>query len=845
MRKIVFAVSSILILCAGYTIGLVSTITEEHDSEEGEIPSDWFFMQRAYPYGKIDQEGYIKAVSEANTRRQAKRSEMLMGWGSWEFAGPVNIGGRINDIEMHASDQQTVFLGTASGGVFRSQDAGATWTSIFDDQPSLSIGDIAIAPSDKNIIYVGTGEPNAGGGSITYDGNGLYRSADGGTSWTHIGLDKGGSTGKIVVDPADPNTVYTAQMGNLFADNAERGIFKTSDGGTTWQKILFVSDSTGAIDLVMDPLHPDTLYAAMWERVRRYDRRTYGGATSAIYRSYDGGVNWTKLSSNLPSGANVGRIGIDISRSSPNILYSVVADSHGDYLGGFKSSDNGNTWTQTATGSLNSNFNGVGWWFSKIFIHPSNPSKVYTCGLSLYESVNGGSSWSKFTSSLHADQHCFFIHPQNTNLCLLASDGGLYTSTNAGVSWNHASDLPITQFNTCEVDYKNPTHLYGGAQDNHVIRTLTGNLNDWTNVTNEDGFAVLVDPTNSNTIYASTQYGALERSTNGGTSTVPILSGMTYSTDRHNWCTPVVMDPSTPSTLYYGSQKLYMTTNKGTNWTPISPDLTHGKFVASSVYATISAIAVSKSNPQVVYVGTDDARVCMTPDGGNTWSDLSAGLPNRYVTRIAVDPADAQKAFVTFSGYKYNDSLAHVFKTVNGGSSWQDISSDLPNVPVNDIIIDPVLANVLYVATDAGVYYTLDLGNHWDILGDKLPNVPVTDLTLHNPTRYLIAATYGRSMYKYNLGMTVGTEGSSPSSDEINVYPNPFYSSTTLHLNNSLMNGTFELYTISGRLVKRIDELSGEKIILNRENLPAGIYFVRLSQNGKTVGTHKLVLVDR
>jgi len=836
MRKIIYSVFFLLLLFVTYAIVehltekdyQASTLKTQPGNQEGEIPSDWFFTQRAYPAGKIDHEAYFQAVSEASKAREAKRSEKSAMWGSWVFAGPENIGGRINDIEMHASDQQTIFLGTASGGVFRSTNAGVNWTPIFDDQPSLSIGDMAIAPSNKNIIYVGTGEPNAGGGSITYDGNGIYRSSDGGNTWVHKGLDNGRSTGKVVVHPTNPDIVFTAQMGNLFGDNNDRGIFKTTDGGTTWQKVLFVSDSTGGIDLVINPAKPDTLYAAMWERVRRHNRRTYGGATSAIYRSYDGGANWTKLTNGLPSGSNVGRIGIDISRSSPSILYAVVADKAGAYLGGYKTSNNGDTWTSTATGSLNNNFNGVGWWFSKIFVHPTNSSKVYTCGLSLYESVNSGSTWSKFTTSLHADQHCLFIHPQNINLCLLANDGGLYISTNTGATWNHVNNLPITQFNTCEVDFTNPTHLYGGTQDNHVIRTSTGQLDDWTNITNEDGFVVLVDPTNSNTIYACTQYGALERSTNGGTSTIPILSGITYSTDRKNWCTPVVMDPTTSSTLYYGSQRLYKTINKGTNWTPISTDLTKGIFVGSSVYATISAIAVSKSNSNVVYVGTDDAKVWRTIDGGTTWNDLSSGLPDRYVTRIAVDPLDAQKAFVTFSGYKHNDPLAHVFKTTDGGSSWQDISSNLPNAPVNDVIIDPQLPNVLYVATDVGVYYTLDLGINWDILGDQLPNVPITDLTLHNPTRYLVAATYGRSMYKYDLGTTVSLNDPAVSPDEVIVFPNPFRDVLNIHC--SAPDASVEILDLKGRRVKMLHRNPADALSWDGKNeegaeQPAGVYF--------------------
>lgn len=832
MKKIVPAF--LFTACVTLTVYCLYYWRNNTVAENTSRPSDWFFYQRSYPSGKINTDAYYQAVEQTNLRRIENRSVKNAAWGSWKLVGPVNVGGRITTVAMHASDQQIVFAGTASGGVFRSNDQGTTWKSVFDEQLSLSIGDLAIAPSDKNIIYVGTGEANGGGGSVTYDGNGIYKSTDGGNTWAHMGLANGRNTGKILVHPTDPNIVYTAQMGSLFADNPDRGIFKSSNGGQTWQKVLFVSDSTGGIDLLIHPAKPETLYAAMWERVRRHDRRSYGGISSGIYRSYDGGSNWTKLTSGLPSGANVGRIGIAISPVSPATIFAVAASNTGDLLGTYKSNNNGDSWT-TVGSMTSSNYDGIGWWFAKIFTHPTSASKAYELGLNLYETTNGGTSWKKFPSSgVHVDQHSLYIHPQNTNLYVLGNDGGIYISKDAGANWTHVESLPITQFYACEVDYQNTKKIYGGAQDNHITRTSTGSVNDWAMMIHGDGFTVLVDPTNTKTFYGLTQFGVLEKSTNDGTSTSFAMSGIA-SGDRKNWSTPLFMHPGNSSVLYYGTQKVYKTTDKGASWTAISGDLTKGISPDSYPFATITALASAASDDKVVYAGTDDGKVWMTADAGANWKDISAGLPNRYVTRLAISSSDALTAYVTFSGYRNNETLAHVFKTTDGGNSWADISSNLPDAPVNDIILDPQIAGVYYLATDAGVYYTLDNGTSWDVLGDSLPNVPVTDLCLHNPSRYLYAATYGRSMHKYYLGSSVETKGVEHNIAPLTPYPNPFINKVTIRC--SIKNATVEVYDLNGRKLKTLSESANNLFSWDGKDekgaaLPPGTYICSMKAPG-------------
>jgi photosystem II stability/assembly factor-like uncharacterized protein len=799
---LLIVVSAFLSLLAYFSIDYFAKSSNEGNPE---FPNEWFFMQRAYPRGEINYNVYFRSVKTAQSLKQgmiaAKDTSV------WEPAGPVNIGGRLSDVEMHPSDFETIYAGAASGGVYKSIDAGQNWIPVFDDALSLSVGDIAIAPSDPNIIYVGTGEANAGGGSQTYDGVGIYKSVDAGQTWLYCGLPGSRNVGRMAVHPANPEILYVAAMGNLFAENPERGIYKTSDGGQNWENVLYVSDSTGGIDIVIHPNNPDTLYAAMWERVRRPDRRSYGGLTCGIYRTYNGGLTWEELTDGLPSpGANIGRIGIDISLSEPATLYAIYADKIGFFEGLYKSTNNGNSWVQTNDGALADCFTSYGWWFGRISVDPVDPNIAYVIGFDLYKTSNGGNSWSNISSwDVHVDQHELFIHPQNHNFLVLGNDGGLYISENGGGDWSWINNLPVTQFYTCETDQQFPERLYGGTQDNGTNRTMTGNTDDWQNIYGGDGFYVLVDPENNNYVYAEYQYGNFARSTNGGGSFNTAMNGISTS-DRKNWCTPVELDPTNPEILYYGANRLYKSVNRAASWTVISTDLTNGPGI-NLTYGTITAISVSPVNPEIVYVGTDDGNVWVSAESGTGWEYLSANLPDRWVTRIAADPLYENTAYITFSGYRWDEYLPHIFKTTDKGQNWEDISGNLPEMPINDVIIDPENNSRLYVATDAGVYVLDSPSQSWNMLGSNLPNVPVNDLTLHNDSRKLIAATFGRSMYTYDLYQdTVSTSSSFPVKNNyklnIDIYPNPFAEKVNIVVTGAEEQfGTLEIFNFSGKKV--------------------------------------------
>jgi photosystem II stability/assembly factor-like uncharacterized protein len=593
----------------------------------------------------------------------------------------------------------------------------------------------------------------------------------------------------------------------------------------------------------------------MWERIRKPDSRTYGGPTCGLYRTSDGGETWSELTNGLPNNSpTVGRIGISISSSSPNIIYAIYADNIGYFAGVYVSTNGGDSWARTNDGSLSSLFSSFGWWFGNIRVDPVNPNNVFVLGLDVYKTTNAGNSWFYSSGSMHVDQHGLYVHPQNNSFVVAGNDGGIYKSTNGGSSWTKFSIMPITQFYTCEVDYQIPQRLYGGTQDNGTNRTLTGNLNDWNRIYGGDGFYVLVDPTDNNFVYAESQYGGFGRSTNGGSNFTYGLNGVSGS-DRFNWSTPYIIDPTNPAKLYLGSHRVYKSTNRAESWTAISPDLTNGPPSGNQVYGTITTLAAAASDTNVVYAGTDDGNAWVTLDGGLNWTIISGSLPVRWVTRVAVDPYDAMTAYVTLSGYRYDEYLPHVFRTTDAGTSWQDISSNLPEAPVNDIIVDPDIAGRLYVGTDVGVYFTDSLGVSWNYLGTAMPNSPVTDLVLHNPTRMLIAATYGRSMYSIDLTPPTDTDYEKLYVDNFVLYqnyPNPFNPTTTIkfqipgHARNDNTAKTLKIYDVLGNdIATLIDEEKSAgtyEVELDGTNLPSGIYFYQLKA-GSFIETKKMILL--
>lgn len=836
MKKII-AAGFLLSVCCYFLIQhfLEQPANNNQITKIKQKPSDWIYRQRAYPDGKLDYAAY----REAGLQAAGMRNNQHKSTGVWELTGPINIGGRISDVELHPGDTSIIYVGTASGGIFKVTDYGQTVTPIFDNAFSLSIGDLAIDPQNPNIIYAGTGESSASSNTGAFPGTGIYKTTDGGNTWNYTGLDETHYIGRIVVDPQNSNKVYVAAMGHMYGKNIERGVYKSTDGGSNWQNIFYLNDSTGCIDFALNPQNPDKMYAAMWTRVRYPWGRQYTGPTAGIYRSIDGGNSWSQLTNGLPpSDNNTGKIAISVSESNPDIIYAAWSSGPGNTFDNvYKSLDGGDSWSQINVTDMSSYYNSFGWYFGNIRVDPNDPDVVYVVGFDCYKSTDGGVNWLDITSGItHVDQHGLYIHPLNSDFLVLGNDGGLYLSADGGNNWTKSLQLPITQFYACEVDYQFPNRYYGGTQDNGTNRTLTGNLNDWQGILGGDGFYVLVDPTDNNYVYAEWQNGGFCSSIDGGNNFSWSVNGIN-PLDRFNWNTPFVLDPTDPTTLYIGTQRIYKTTDRAANWTAISNDLTNGPYPGYPNYGTITTIAVAPSNPLVIFAGTEDGNVWSTTDGGNNWNLLSAALPNLWVTRVAVHPTDAQTAYVTFSGYKMEDYIPHVFKTTDGGSNWTDISSNLPGFPVNDIIIDPDSLGNLYIATDFGVYVSFDDGGIWEVMGSDLPAVPVFDLVLHNPSRTLVAGTYGRSMYKFDLATLYTTIGINEqltiNNAQLTIFPNPLsYSALISFELDEATEGALEIYDLQGKLVETLQKgffQKGENSFSwKADAVAAGTYLCRL-----------------
>jgi photosystem II stability/assembly factor-like uncharacterized protein len=822
------------------------------EKETGKFPNDNEYLKRTFPFGKADPDAHLIALKQAQGMREV--TDNSQSEPQWEFAGPTNVGGRFSDLEYDPNNPNIIYAGAATGGIFKSTNAGLNFFPIFDDQAVLPIGDIAVDPINSNIIYVGTGEAN--GGHNNFAGGGIYKSTNGGANWQMIGLQNTVSIGRIVINPLNPLKVYVAAVGSYFGPNPERGIYRSIDGGASWSKILFISDSTGAIDIAMDQINPDNLLASMWEKTRYPNGGQLYGKTSGIYKSTNGGDNWISLgvSNGLPNSnsTNVGRIGLSISISNPNIAYSIFTNGS-TYLGFFKTTNGGLNWTNADPGGqLENGFSTFSWYFGQVRVHPVNPDIVYVLDFAIMKTTNSGTSWSDITAD-HVDNHALAFKPGNPETIIEGNDGGIFNSTNGGSTFTKVADLPVTQFYEIGIDRTNPERLYGGTQDNGTNRTTTGSLSDWEHIYGGDGFYVIVDPTNPNVIYAESQNGGFGKSTDGGNSFNDATSGIN-ATEKKNWSTPVVMDPNNNNILYFGTNKVYRTTNAAGNWTAASPDLTNG---TQQRLGTVTTIDVAKSNSNVIIAGTDDANVWITSNNGANWTKVSSTLPYRWVTRVAFDPVNENIAYVTYNGLKWIDPQPHIFRTTDKGATWTDISNNLPDAPINALAIDPLRPRVLFVGSDVGCYYSTNTGQTWSFLGSGLPMVSVYDMKIHPTAYYIVIGTHGRSMYKLDMNSIVvginsnGTKVADSYSLKQN-FPNPFNPVTKIKYELGYSNFiSLKVYDILGNEVKTLvsnnQQAGSYEVNFDGSGLSSGIYFYTLkagsgsSENYST--TKKMLLI--
>ena len=796
-------------------------------------PDEWMYNMRAYPNNHIDVQAFQNGVKQ---RKEMIANAANRSVTDWEPVGPNNIGGRITDIAYHPTDPSIIYAGSAVGGIFKSIDGGANWNPIFDDANSASIGNIAIAPSNPNILFAGTGEANGSASSGAFFGDGIYKSTDAGNTWEHSGLDNSQHIGRVVVDPSNSDRVYAAVAGLLYGKSDEKGLYRTLDGGASWENILFLSDSTSCIDVVINPENADIIYAAMWERTRFPWNRNYGGTTSGIWRSTDGGSNWEQLLNGLPpSDEETGRIGLAIAASNPNILYASFTTNSvtNSFDGIYKTNDGGDTW-----GIINDDIDDVyssfGWYFGQIRVNPNDPEDLFVLGVPIYRSLNGGVSFQDVTGNMHVDFHALEYHPVDQNKIIIGCDGGINISENNGASFSKVQSLPNMQFYNCEIDESVPNRYFGGAQDNGTNVTFNGDPDGYEGILGGDGFHVAVNPINSNFVYAEFQFGNFFRSTDGGNYFDWAMNGIDFN-ERTNWNTPFILDHANPTHLYMGRERLYKTTNSAESWEAISQDLTKGEHSSGSqAYGTILTVAVAPTDNDYILVGTDDGNVQLTTDGGTTWNNVSAGLPNRAVSQVAFDPWDESVAYVTLSGYRLVDYMPHVLRSTDFGQTWEDISGNLPEVPVNDIVIDPLSSSTLIIANDIGVFITYNDGDEWEILGTGLPLTVTCDLRFHEPTRKLLVATFGRSMYTYQLEAPVSTfDLKTTTTKPLKVYPNPLVEEATISFDlEKGGKGKLEILDITGRVLHIVESgnyPSGlNQIAFTRGEVLPGNYVFRL-----------------
>lgn len=749
--------------------------------------------------------------------------------------GPVVMSGRVTDIAVHPENSRIFYVGYASGGVFKTTNSGNTMEPVFDHQDALGVGDLAISPADPDVIWVGTGENNSSRSS--YAGAGVFKSMDAGKSWEFAGLRGSHHIGRVIAHPTDVNTAWVASLGPLYSYSSERGVYKTTDGGKTWNKTLFVNDSTGVIDLVIHPENPDILWASTWEKDRKAWNFKESGNGSAIWKSTDGGLTWTKSVTGFPQGSHVGRIGLDVSMSNPDVLYAVLDNQYetkkevdadpdeltqssfikmskkefaklsnkklnqflrrngfpekysaervkrdvaaglyepkalAEFLGDanaalfdtqvngaevYRSDDGGVSWTKTHDYPLNNVYFTYGYYFGEIRIDPNDENTIYIFGVPFIKSTDGGKTWTAKAEnqSVHVDHHALWIDPDDSEHLLLGNDGGLYESHDGGDNFIHHNTVAVGQFYSVAVDMEEPYNIYGGLQDNGTYygpSTSTPNRErPWKRLFGGDGMHVYPNPKKPEEVVVGFQYGNyfllnLEKNT---TNRITPRHDVGEARYRYNWNTPVNLSHHNPEIIYFGSQKLNRSFNQGETWRAISPDLTNDIPNGDVPYSTLTTIAESPLNANVIWVGTDDGNVQLTRSGGAEWENVTNnGLPKGlWVSEVHASAYDEATAFVSLNGYRFDNFETHIYKTTDYGKNWTSLKGNLPDEVVNVILQDPKVPEILYAGLDHGTYISLNEGKEWHYLAN-MPNVASYDMVVHPRDFELVIGTHGRSIW--------------------------------------------------------------------------------------------------
>jgi photosystem II stability/assembly factor-like uncharacterized protein len=714
-----------------------------------------------------------KAAVETDADEETKAMSAATFAGlEWRSIGPAFNSGRVVDFAVDPQAHNIIFAATASGGLWKTINSGTTWEPVFDKEKSYSIGCVTLDPANSSVVWVGTGENNSQR-SVAF-GDGVYKSLDGGQNWKNVGLDASEHIGMIVVDPRDSNVVYVAAQGPLWAAGGDRGVYKTTDGGATWERVLFISDDTGANEVHLDPRDPDVVYASSYQRRRHVYTLVNGGPESAIYKSTDAGATWRKLTEGLPK-VDMGKIGLDISPADPDVLYAVI-EAQRDKGGFFRSTDRGESWSK-----MSDYVSGSPQYYNEIFADPHDVDRVYAMDTFMQITLDGGKTFKRVgEKKKHVDNHALWIDPDNTDHLLIGCDGGIYETWDRGATYRFFENLPITQFYRVSVDNSKPFYyVYGGTQDNNSLggpsRTLfsSGISNeDWFVTVGGDGYETVVDPTDPDTVYSQWQYGGLVRYDRASGESVDIQpqEAPGEAADRWNWDSPLMISPHLHTRLYFASQRLYRSDDRGNSWTAVSPDLSRAidpntlpvfgkiqsidavaKNMSTSNYGNIVSLTESPLVEGLIYVGTDDGLIQVTENGGTDWRavDEVPGVPRMtYVSRLEASLYDKDTVYATFNNKKRGDFKPYVFVSRDRGATWTSISGDLPDREIAYAVMqDHVKPELLFVGTEFGVYFTLNEGINWIKLKGKLPTIQVRDIDIHRGENDVVLATFGRGFY--------------------------------------------------------------------------------------------------
>ncbi|MDQ2978442.1 MAG: glycosyl hydrolase [Acidobacteriota bacterium] len=829
MRKIVSASALVLLCVAARGLADDRSLTKEEERRK-------FHPRR----GGMDAAARMQGVALHDAMAKASPFSAIR----FRSVGPEIQGGRVVEVAAPANQPDALVVAFASGGLWRTNNRGGAWTPLFDGGPTQTIGAFALADPDGNTIYLGTGESNSS--RTSYAGTGMYKTADGGKTWQSLGLSDSHHIARILVDPRNGQTVLVAAMGHLYTENAERGVYRTADGGHTWSRTLFVDDRTGAIDLVSDPRNPDVVYSATWERARTAGNFLESGPGSGVWKSSDGGKTWRRLSGGLPAGATVGRIGLALAASRPDTLYAVVdnqalrpetegfdeeappgdltprrlkaltpeafarlddatlarflqrndfpktlkaarlkkdvrsgkigiadlvgylKDSNRDLfekeivgLEIYRSDDGGGAWKKTHSGRIEKVFYAYGYYFARIAADPSDPDHIYIGGVPMISSRDGGKTFHGTDQrGVHGDHHAIYIDPRAPQRVAIGNDGGVNVSYDGGETWTKLNNVPVGQFTTIAVDDAEPYNIVGGLQDNGVMRGPSNyragktDPQAWKSIWGGDGSCVAIDPKDNNIVYAAGQFGSSGRINvkTGERQRIrprPELSASKKEKPlRYNWVTPFLLSPHSREILYYGTNRLYRSFDRGDTWTVISEDLTSNREQGDVPFGTITSISESPKRFGVLFAGTDEGKVWGTRDGGGTWTDVSKGLArDRWVTRVVASAFDEGTVYVSQNGYRDDDFAAYLFRSTDFGKTWHSLAAGLPAQPINTVREDPKARHLLYVGTDGGVFVSLDRGATWNALTGGLPRVAVHDVAVQPREGDLVLGTHGRSVF--------------------------------------------------------------------------------------------------